>query len=193
MSFVINLACSKMKVFVEDTASLHIECYSRSCIGMEIIVQSNPTSVNIHCDEYESCTGMIASFDYISADNRNTTITCYSQNACTDLQISADNQFMKLNMFEYSENIIINNSYGYSDEYETVKCDLDSKYIKYEFGISNISELVEQEYQNNLLPCQDIHITSSQGECVMRYRMVDESTLDQEFGNVVGNIQSIVL
>ena len=154
----------------------------------------NSINAHIHCYERESCRGMMVNFLSMGNDTNNT-ITCYEQDACNYLQISADNPFMKLNMLEYSANIIINNSYGYSAEHETITCDLDSKYIKYEFGVSNISELVKQEYQSNLLPCQDIHVRSGQMECVMRYEWANQAALDNLGRNqsIFGNASCIYL
>ena len=134
---------------------LHIECYQDSCEEMKIYA-GYVSSVHIHCYGDEACSGMQANFQNITSENNTeTSISCYTQNACPGLHIKADGRLTQLHMYNYSENIILDNGYGWSFDDDTITCDLDSKYIKYDFGYStdddtysSIEALVRYEYKH---------------------------------------------
>ena len=71
-----------------DITELVIICEgAKSCDSLVIDID-DIDRVNIHCIGEKACADMQASFDGISSQNNtNTFISCYTENACTDLHI----------------------------------------------------------------------------------------------------------
>ena len=114
---------------------------------------------NIHCIGNTACLHLEAMFEGISsANNTNTFISCYTENACTGLHILADGPYTQLNMYAYSKDVILDNGWGFISDLNTITCGLDQKYIKYEFK-DDIKELVEAEYDESYtMPCSDVTV-----------------------------------
>eukprot|EP01084_Bolivina_argentea_P138022 243074_1 len=167
---------------------IHVECYKDSCQEMEIFIDG-VDSAHIHCKEEDACTDMIVHFNNItSRNNPNTSVTCYVENACTNLKIFADGELSKLHMYGHSENIILNNGYGWSVSEDTITCDLDTKFVKYVFNDASQNNYLEtlmkgkQSMRSDKLPCQGINVTclngNVTGSCQMTYVFPDQSRFD---------------
>ena len=91
-----------------------------SCREMDIAV-SDFRSFTIYCIASESCNELSLTLE-ISNKNSSTDdgiIHCISINACDDLNINTNSEFTKIIMYQYSENVIINNEYGYIPNIKT--------------------------------------------------------------------------
>lgn len=138
--------------------------------------------------DYQSCKGLKAIFkqiDFIN-NNQNGSITCNQQNSCEDMNIYIDDTYTKINinMNEYSQNIQIHDSIGFIEEEGILNCGT-VEYIQYDFGYDgSISQLIEELYSNNLLPCQDIiydcinNKTGNNGSCILEYEYIDKSIIE---------------
>ena len=115
-----RFSCSDVNVSItgsDSSSQFHLDCKGqRSCVNAYVYI-SDVESAHIHCRVEESCIDMNIIFDAISTkNNSNTSISCYSANACKNLYIEADGPLTKLHMYEYSENVVLNNGYGWNQE-----------------------------------------------------------------------------
>eukprot|EP01084_Bolivina_argentea_P000819 1506_1 len=170
-----RLSCAFMTINAgpSTTTSISVECRGlTSCQFMEIIVTGIDAAAHIHCISALSCLSANIKFYNISArNNPNTSVSCYSVNACDRLTIEADGPLTKLNMIEFSEGVILKNDFGYSSVFGTVSCGLQ-KHMAYQSEMSSLESLV---YPN--FPCDSVTIlcpvikkfTTEHNQCIMKY------------------------
>ena len=172
-------SCDALELHSYPNTSLTIVCSAiRSCRNMQIDVTGS-SRVEIHCMQENSCEGMEAYFTAISSkQNPNTSISCYSQNACNELYIDTDGPYTKLIMYEHSK-VTYYNPIGYLSQLQTISCALNDKYIKYNLTDNTpkqLQNLVADEYSSALLPCLNVTVLCNEndtiinGSCSMKYK-----------------------
>eukprot|EP01084_Bolivina_argentea_P248803 416262_1 len=174
-----------------------------SCVGMNI----NATDFdvfNLYCVESGSCQDV--NVNLVPIDDRNHgngndgIINCISANSCDNLEIITTSNKTQLIMYEYSENIIFDNSIGYLTEEQNIICNND-RYIRYAASINQTEEsvlnLILNEYDQRVqqLPCNDIEIICGNVSCSMKYSIKSPQFQvlkdDKTFGCWWVNIQEL--
>ena len=171
---------------------LHMECYENSCSNTVIDIQGSIQSAHIHCAVEDACQGMLVKTDAMGSDT-DISITCYVLNACTDLNITAGDQYVQLHMYKYSEGIHLYNGFGWSLADNTITCDRTHNFIMWEFGSdTDVEALVDAEYVNEPFPCEGIVVHCYNqvdgvvdGSCDMGYVVGTHIDLD-DYSNGVG-------
>ena len=121
-----------------------------------IDIQGTIQSAHIHCAVEDACQGMLVKTDPMGVST-DVSITCYVLNACTDLNITAGDQYVQLHMYKYSEGIHLYNGFGWSLADNTITCDRTHNFIMWEFGSTeSVLDLVDKEYIDEPFPCEGI-------------------------------------
>eukprot|EP01084_Bolivina_argentea_P318628 552594_1 len=131
-------------------------------------------STQIHCISLKSCQESRMFFNKISQyNNSNTFVSCYARDSCTSLAVYADGKYTRLNMYEYSNGVALNNGWGYFESLGTLTCGFDQKYIQWDALYSNdvaavkyhnqtFLDLILSEWEtppeNRIWPCKDVTI-----------------------------------
>merc|ERR1719361_2149715 len=97
-------------------------------------------------------------------------ISCYDLNSCTDLNITAGDEYLQLHMYKYSAGINLYNGFGYSldaDSATNVSISLSVDELKskamYELFRSQVTLSASNEYPNplyRLIPAEYLYICS---------------------------------
>ena len=135
-----------------------MECYENACSNTVIDIQGSIQSAHIHCAAEGACQGMLVQTDAIGSDT-DISITCYVLNACTDLNITAGDQYVQLHMYKYSEGIHVYNGFGWSFDDNTITCDRTHNFIMYDWDLyenTDVKALVDAEYVREPFPCEGI-------------------------------------
>ena len=177
------VAACLQTVFVIDDYSTNIECSERvSCFGTNIVSNLNDTNatvdVDIICNDVQSCQQMVINLQYINnfylkcfgedscsglrvtlSNVTNAIISCYNQDVCDSLYITTDTPLTTvLMLYENSNNIIIDNGYGYEPNVNFF-CNRDQKLIQLtsNSNATTILSLIKLEYKNTVnIPCDGV-------------------------------------
>ena len=160
-------ACRGMTIYAnhDRTNPINITIFCGFGVGNECellrVYAKHIASVQVHCAGRESCKDALIQIDQ-SGHLPNTLVGCYVATACTGLTVEADSAYVQLMMFDYSENVTLNNGRGWYNSLNTVTCGLDHKYIRYEGGSNTPLELlVDAEFYNNTFACDGVKIICS--------------------------------
>ena len=149
---------SPTKMPTSGSIKLHMECYENSCSNTVIDIQGSIQSAHIHCAVEDACQGMLVKTDAMGSGT-DVSITCYVLNACTDLNITAGDEYVQLHMYKYSQGIHLYNGFGWSFDDNTITCDRTHNFIMYNWNTSDnsdVKDLVDAEYVNEPFPCEGI-------------------------------------
>ena len=141
------------------------------------------------CIGHESCDEISVTVSNVSS----TLIECLNVESCSNMEINTNSwENTKLDIKEYSPNIIYGNSFGYngdiSNGFINLECNLNKHYIKFTKDNDNteLSDLIISRYNSNkYLPCDGIVINCHENHnCIMRSdNLVSTKPSLNEFGN----------
>eukprot|EP01084_Bolivina_argentea_P172770 299237_1 len=172
-------SCQHLQVNIAHIAinNINILCGpSLSCDELSITINNiHTTFLSLQCGSSHSCNDI--SIDFMS-QNVNTNISCYDAYACDNMYINtassnSKNVFIQLNMYKYSENVLIN--HPYLNNIET-HCGSQNEDLYIEYPIndvlheSELFKLAKHKYDSRNLPCSDITIDCSHNETYFDYQ-----------------------
>eukprot|EP01083_Nonionella_stella_P175387 610587_1 len=144
-------------------ANITVVCKGKySCINMDIQL-SNISSFNMQCLQYGSCWDVNVSIDSNNNDTlyNDGIITCVSLHSCDKLVIATNSNQSQLIMYQYSQDVTLNNGAGYFYDYDNILCSND-RFVRYETDMitteNTITSLILDEYHSQLWPCMDVHV-----------------------------------
>eukprot|EP01084_Bolivina_argentea_P110379 197118_1 len=156
-------------------SNISIICKDKySCTNMKIDIR-NITAFQIYCIESSSCLDVNISID---SDNNDVgkindgIINCIMLNACDNLMITTTSNQTQLIMYQHSEDVILNNNIGYLYDKNNIQCNND-RYIRVQsnelMSTQYFSNLIQMEYETDLLPCSDVKVFCGNYSCSMTY------------------------
>eukprot|EP01083_Nonionella_stella_P059778 156475_1 len=101
-------------------ANITVVCKGKySCINMKIQL-AHISSFNLYCLQYQSCFDVNVSIDSNNNDTmyNDGIITCVSLHSCDNLVITTNSNQTQLIMYQYSEDVTLNNGAGYFYDYD---------------------------------------------------------------------------
>eukprot|EP01083_Nonionella_stella_P259512 886003_1 len=144
---------------------------------------TNISSFNLYCLQYGSCLDVNISID----SNNNATryndgiVSCVSLHSCDNLVIATNSNQTQLVMYQYSEDVTLNNGAGFFYDYDNILCSND-RFIRYETDMNatddSITSLILDEYHSQLWPCEDVHVICGVHACQMSYKIDIPQAID---------------
>eukprot|EP01084_Bolivina_argentea_P241485 405396_1 len=135
-----TFSCGELLIYATNNSlsNLTITCHQHSCTNLKLIV-TNINSVYLHCIGPLACENVITRFNKLIYSS----VSCYDLISCNNLQIYSFQQYTQLIMYKYSFNIRFYNNFGYNSYYPNILCELDNKYIKYNFTNNNNQKTIQ--------------------------------------------------
>eukprot|EP01084_Bolivina_argentea_P095916 172421_1 len=193
-------SCQYLNVNVNMTTieRVNILCGDKfSCNGAHVTINtSNIVQLNIDCNEsfacYDLSIHLIHNIDF-DADLELymfAKVSCFDDYSCSNMMIKTYNSrkiFIKMYVYQYSENILINHHYRNNIQ---IICGSknDQRYIKYSSSQilqpSELLQIAQKKYLTNNLPCRGIVIdctrdTNFRQQCEYLYELSDYVDFEQ--------------
>eukprot|EP01084_Bolivina_argentea_P153556 267750_1 len=173
-----------------NNTSLHIICdKSLSCQSAQILI-NNIDEFKLDCIDGSSCIGVAVNL----SNTITSQISCYRQGACDNLRIITDNDNTTVNLYQFSQNVVINNSVGYTTR--NLKCGHDDASILLNNQHNTTTDSILGTLYNPM-PCSDVTFICNSTESCAIDEYVSSINLGQNFTNTFfcygpENYQSIV-
>eukprot|EP01083_Nonionella_stella_P260780 888698_1 len=176
-------SCLSAIVSPSIASAITIICIGRnSCTGMQIDV-SYFKSFNLYCANRAACNDMEVDILLDKTDtsrDNDGIIQCIIENSCDNLQIATSSQKTQLLMYQYSDNVVLDNNIGYLSAQNNIDCNMD-RYIKFQGDsnetIQSVTTSILNEY-NDGLPCSDVHVLCGNTSCEMTYSAINPIQLE---------------
>eukprot|EP01084_Bolivina_argentea_P041276 76161_1 len=198
-----SYSCATSSVIFDSVVSsenirpnISVICVDKhACNDMDISVHAF-TSFNLYCIGSLSCNHVNITIDVDNGYYRENDgiISCVNPNSCDELYIVSTSNQTQLIMYEYSQDVTLNNGVGYLYDDQNIICNND-RYIRIETSqtitTQNITDLIYQEYNDDLLPCQGVEVLCGDDSCSMQYFQKTLTGITPNTGCVWLNVQEI--
>ena len=190
-----QVSCFGATVNAEDLRQLiyiTIICNAESACNGMTITALNFESLHVYCSQSEACSDMVVHLDVRDDEaveneheGRYGSIWCTVPNACDGLMINTSSIWTTLWMFEWSDDVVLANGYGYEDN---IECN-NNRFIKYRQWINEtddtITESISSEYESDYFPCDGVQVQCNGSSCDMEYNLNSQqiSSLESTFGD----------
>eukprot|EP01084_Bolivina_argentea_P305583 527913_1 len=161
-------------------ASLTMLCTEKnSCFRMTVEID-NPNRFNLFCTAEQACNDAVIKLNYsqanINLNNNNGIIECIAFSSCDNIEIITSSAKTKLIMYEYSQNVLFNNGFGYVEALQNIDCNMDRLlYVSMPMTTQTITTLISAQYTQYLLPCAAVNVECTQSSCAMQYDLNNET------------------